>query len=61
MVDGDQSAPIPPGTPLRVSSDIFAALQNKEAEELNKFRDTVIIIGDTLGVVLLGIVKGLIK
>ncbi len=61
LAKGDTSSPIPKGINLRQSSDIYARLQNKEADDMSEFRDTMVVIGDTLGTVLLGIVKGLIK
>lgn len=62
MVDGDKVPPFPdPAPPLRVQSDMLAKLQNAEADAQSEFKKQMVLIGDVLGSVLLGIVSGLIK
>lgn len=62
LAEGDKIPPFPdPPPPLRIQSDMLAALQNAEADDKSKFRDQMVLIGDALGSVLLGIVSGLIK
>jgi len=61
MAKGDTVPPFPPGTPLDVQSDMLAKVQNAEADAKSAFRDQMVLIGDTLGAVMLGIVSGLIK
>ena len=62
MAKGDSVPPFPdPPPPLRVQSEMLAKLQNAEADAKSKFKDQMVLIGDALGSVLLGIVTGLIK
>ena len=61
MANGEDLPPWPEGTSLRVQSDMLAALQKAEMEDKSKFKDQMVLIGDALGSVLLGIVSGLIK
>ena len=61
MVDGEKVPPFPEGTSLRMQSEMLAKIQNAEAEDASKFKKQMVLIGDTLGSVLLGIVSGLIK
>ncbi len=57
---GEGAPPFPdPAPPLRIQSDMLAKLQNAEADDKNKFRDQMVLIGDSLGSVLLGVVSSL--
>ncbi len=61
LAKGDSVPPFPPGMSLRDQSDILAKVQNLEADEKAKWRDQMVLIGDTLGSVMLGIVAGMLK
>lgn len=46
---------------LRVRSDFLADLQNMEADKKSKARDFLRLIGETLGVIIGVIMKGIVK
>jgi len=46
---------------LKARSDALALLQNMEADEKSKARDFFAVVGETLGVILKAVIRGLMK